>query len=106
MAQLKSVGSNDLVAGSTIVYEVSSETPYAKLTELIVANTSGNTVSCKFSIYKASTNQEITIVPSLQLLSNQSQIIGMATCLNTNDKILCETSNPSCIDVLVSCVEM
>ena len=106
MAQLKSVGSVDLVAGSTAVYEVSANTSYAKLTELIIANTSGNIISCKISIYKANTNQEITIIPNLQLLSNQSQIIGMATCLNTSDKVICTVDIPNCIDILVSCVEM
>ena len=106
MAQLKSVAAIDLIAGTTPVYEVSAETPYAKVTELIVSNTSGSTVSCKVSVYKASTNQTVVIIPSLQLLSNQSHIIGMATCLNTNDKILCDASQPNCIDVLVSCVEM
>jgi hypothetical protein len=106
LAQLKSVGSIDLINGATTVYEVSPDTPYAKLTELIVANTSGNTVSCKISIFKASTNQEIVIIPDLKLLSNQSNIINMATCLNAHDQVICTTSVPDCIDILVSCVEM
>lgn len=106
MAQLKSVGSLELINGATTVYEVSPDTPYAKLTELIVANKSGNTVSCKISIFKANTNQEITIIPNLQLLSNQSNIINMATCLSSQDKVICTTTVPNCIDVLVSCVEM
>lgn len=106
MAQLKSVAATNLGRGTTEVYEVAETTPYAKITEIIISNHSENQTSCKISIYKNDSSQEVIIIPGLQLIASQSRIITMATCLNTSDKILAEPDQPNCIDVLVSCVEM
>lgn len=106
MAQLKSVAATNLARGATEVYEVSNETPYAKVTEIIISNHSENTTSCKISVYKNATAQEVVIIPGLQLIASQSRIISMATSLNSQDKIIAEPDQPNCIDVLVSCVEM
>lgn len=106
MARLLSVAQTNLGRGATEVYEVSEEIPYVKITEIIVSNHSENQASCKISIYKNDTAQEVIIIPGLQLIASQSRIITMATCLNSKDKIVAEPDQPNCIDVLVSCVEM
>ena len=81
MAQLKSVGVKDLVKGPTNIYQVPDSTPYAKISEIIVANHTSSSATCKFSIYKAESDTTVVIVPELELLANQNHVLAFSTCL-------------------------
>lgn len=106
MAQLKSVGAINIAKNANDIYVVPDDTPYVKVTELILSNHSNASVSCSVSIYKSVTAETINIIPGLELLANQNQIIALATCLNTKDKIIVEPTISQAVDVLISCVEM
>ena len=99
MAQLRSVGVKDLVKGAVTIYTVPDSTPYAKISEIIVANHTTSSVTCKFSIYKAESDTTIIIVPELELIANQNQVLAFSTCLNTHDKVIIESHVSQAIDV-------
>ena len=106
MAQLKSVAAVSLIKGDTEIYEVSSTTPYIKLNELIIANTSSDQVTCVVKVFKSDIAQEVTIIANSILLAHESKILPLGTCLNAGDKLIISNNVNKAIDVLVSCVEM
>ena len=106
MAKLQSIAAVNVPNESTSILTVSPDTPFTKISELIIANHTSEQVSCKVSILKYDLALEVVVIPQLTLIAYESKIIPTSTNLNSNDQIIIEPNVNKAIDVLVSFVEM